>query len=83
VFVTFRIGENPLRGNEVEEVIPNAPGLGLELNDGLVKEHLRFPGYFEPTPEYDMPGTSNFQRRWAGPWPHYDEEGKWCNCVTR
>lgn len=16
------------------------------------------------------------------PWPHYDEEGKWCNCVT-
>jgi hypothetical protein len=47
-----------------------------------VKEHLRFPGYFEPTPEYDMPGTSNWQRRWSGPWPHYDDEGKWCNCIT-
>jgi L-alanine-DL-glutamate epimerase-like enolase superfamily enzyme len=63
--------------------VPDTPGLGLELNDDVVKEHLRFPGYFEPTPEYDMPGTSNFQRKWSGPWPHYDEEGKWCNCVTR
>ena len=20
--------------------------------------------------------------RTGGPWPHFDEEGKWCNCVT-
>jgi hypothetical protein len=20
--------------------------------------------------------------RLGGPWPHFDEEGKWCNCVT-
>ena len=62
--------------------VPDSPGLGLELNDDVVKEHLRFPGYFDPTPEWDMPGTSNWQRRWSGPWPHYDDEGKWCNCIT-
>ncbi len=62
--------------------VPAGPGLGVELNDDVVKEHLRFPQYFEPTPQFDFPVTSGFQRRWSGPWPHYDEEGKWCNCVT-
>jgi L-alanine-DL-glutamate epimerase-like enolase superfamily enzyme len=62
--------------------VPTTPGLGLELNDDVVKEHLRFKGYFEPTPQYDFPGTSGWQRKWSGPWPHYDEEGKWCNCIT-
>jgi L-alanine-DL-glutamate epimerase-like enolase superfamily enzyme len=62
--------------------VPKGPGLGLELNEAVVREHLRFPGYFEPTPEYDFPGTSGWQRRWSGPWPHYDEEGKWCDCIT-
>jgi L-alanine-DL-glutamate epimerase-like enolase superfamily enzyme len=60
--------------------VPERPGLGLELNDGLVKEHLRRPGYFEPTPMFDDPIVSGF--RTGGPWPHYDEEGKWCTCVS-
>jgi len=33
--------------------VPNKPGLGLELNDEVVKQHLLEPGYFEPTPEWD------------------------------
>jgi L-alanine-DL-glutamate epimerase-like enolase superfamily enzyme len=33
----------------------DAPGLGIELNDDVVKEHLRKDsnGYFEPTPEWN------------------------------
>jgi L-alanine-DL-glutamate epimerase-like enolase superfamily enzyme len=60
--------------------VPEKPGLGLELNDDVVKAHLRRPGYFEPTPMFDDPIVSGF--RTGGPWPHYDETGKWCNCVT-
>ena len=56
------------------------PGLGLELNDDVVKAHLRRPGYFEPTPMFDDFIVSGF--RTGGPWPHYDETGKWCNCVS-
>lgn len=33
--------------------VPNKPGLGLELNDEVVKQHLLEPGYFEPTPQWD------------------------------
>jgi L-alanine-DL-glutamate epimerase-like enolase superfamily enzyme len=33
--------------------VPEKPGLGLELNEEVVKQHLRVPGYFEPTPQYD------------------------------
>jgi hypothetical protein len=60
--------------------VPDTPGLGVELNDEVVREHLRYPGYFEPTPMYDDVIVSDFQR--VGPWPHYDEDGNWCNCVT-
>ncbi len=60
--------------------VPETPGLGLELNDDVVKEHLRRPGYFEPTPLFDDVIVSGF--RLGGAWPHYDETGKWCNCVT-
>jgi L-alanine-DL-glutamate epimerase-like enolase superfamily enzyme len=60
--------------------VPDTPGLGVELNEAVVKEHLRYPGYFEPTPMYDDFIVSGFRR--VGPWPHYDENGKWCNCVT-
>ena len=62
------------------KVPDDRPGLGLELNDDVVKEHLRHPGYFEPTPMFDEAIVSGF--RTGGPWPHYDETGKWCNCVT-
>jgi L-alanine-DL-glutamate epimerase-like enolase superfamily enzyme len=62
--------------------VPNTPGLGVELNEEVVKEHLRFPGYFEPTTMYDhyANGACGFRR--GGPWPHFDEEGNWCNCET-
>jgi L-alanine-DL-glutamate epimerase-like enolase superfamily enzyme len=60
--------------------VPEKPGLGLELNDAVVKEHLRRPGYFEPTPMFDDVILSGF--RTGGPWPHFDETGKWCNCVS-
>jgi L-alanine-DL-glutamate epimerase-like enolase superfamily enzyme len=60
--------------------VPDTPGLGVELNDEVVKEHLRYPGYFEPTPMYDDFIVSGFRR--VGPWPHYDENGNWCNCIT-
>ena len=60
--------------------VPDRPGLGLELNDDVVKQHLRKPGYFEPTPMYDERIVSDFHL--GGAWPHYDEEGKWCNCTS-
>ena len=60
--------------------VPETPGLGLELNDDVVKEHLRRPGYFEPTAMFDDMLVSGFAP--GGAWPHYDENGKWCNCVS-
>ena len=60
--------------------VPENPGLGIELNDDVVKAHLRRPGYFEPTPMFDDKIVSGFMT--GGAWPHYDETGKWCNCVT-
>jgi L-alanine-DL-glutamate epimerase-like enolase superfamily enzyme len=41
--------------------VPEKPGLGIELNDDVVKKYLREPkylhkaGYFDPTPEFDQP----------------------------
>ncbi|MPZ17675.1 MAG: mandelate racemase/muconate lactonizing enzyme family protein [Luteitalea sp.] len=66
--------------NAGHTAVPDKPGLGVELNDEALKEHLRIPGYFEPTPMYDEMIVSGFNP--GGPWPHYDEEGNWCNCVT-
>jgi L-alanine-DL-glutamate epimerase-like enolase superfamily enzyme len=35
-------------------VVPDAPGLGVELNEEVVKQHLRpKSGFFLPTPEWD------------------------------
>jgi len=35
-------------------VVPDSPGLGVELNEEIVKQHLRpKSGYFDPTPEWD------------------------------
>jgi L-alanine-DL-glutamate epimerase-like enolase superfamily enzyme len=35
-------------------VVPDSPGLGVELNDEVAKQHLRpKSGYFLPTPEWD------------------------------
>ena len=60
--------------------VPDTPGLGVELNADVVKEHLRYPGYFEPTPMYDDFIVSGFRR--VGPWPHYDEDGNYVNAIT-
>ena len=39
--------------------VPNAPGLGVELNEEVVKQHLRpRPGFFAPTPEWDGSGAT-------------------------
>ena len=60
--------------------VPDTPGLGVELNEAVVKEHLRYPGYFEPTPMFDDFVISGFRR--VGPWPHYDENGNYVNKMT-
>jgi L-alanine-DL-glutamate epimerase-like enolase superfamily enzyme len=54
--------------------VPNSPGLGIELNEEVCKQHLRIPGYFEPTPQYDKYILDDFRR--GGPYPHLDGEGK-------
>ncbi|MDZ4801034.1 MAG: mandelate racemase/muconate lactonizing enzyme family protein [Bryobacteraceae bacterium] len=54
--------------------VPDAPGLGIELNEPVVREHIRKGGYFEPTPQYDDYILDRFRRN--GPYPHLDENGK-------
>ncbi len=54
--------------------VPDAPGLGLELNEPAVKEHLNTPGsWFESiTPASAAPR--------GGPrvgWPHFNRDDKW------
>ncbi len=53
--------------------VPDAPGLGVELNEGVIKEHIRKGGYFLPTPQYDDPILDRFRQ--GGPYPHLDENG--------
>lgn len=43
--------------------VPNAPGLGITLNDDVVKQHLLEPGYFEPTPEWNKERAND--RLWS------------------
>ncbi len=43
--------------------VPQAPGLGVTLNDEVVKKHLREPGYFEPTPQWDK--ERSWDRLWS------------------
>ncbi len=43
--------------------VPDAPGLGITLNDEVVQQHLAEPGYFEPTPEWDTERSSD--RLWS------------------
>jgi L-alanine-DL-glutamate epimerase-like enolase superfamily enzyme len=43
--------------------VPNKPGLGITLNDEVMKKHLIDPGYFEPTPEWDKEHSHN--RLWS------------------
>jgi L-alanine-DL-glutamate epimerase-like enolase superfamily enzyme len=53
--------------------VPDTPGLGVELNEPVIKEHIRKGGYFAPTPQYDDYILDHF--RIGGPYPHLDEHG--------
>jgi L-alanine-DL-glutamate epimerase-like enolase superfamily enzyme len=71
--------------------VPEKPGLGVELNDEVVKKYLREPkylykpGFFEPTPEFDKPLLwqeaidKKIIGRWAdmGPWWHINDKGEY------
>ncbi|MFZ0216969.1 MAG: mandelate racemase/muconate lactonizing enzyme family protein [Candidatus Dormiibacterota bacterium] len=35
--------------------VPEKPGLGVDLNLDAIQEQLRYPGLFDPTPEWDTP----------------------------
>lgn len=43
--------------------VPENPGLGITLNEEVVKQHLLEPGYFEPTPEWDK--ERSHDRLWS------------------
>ena len=43
--------------------VPDKPGLGVTLNEDLVKQHLLEPGYFEPTPQWNTDRSSD--RQWS------------------
>jgi L-alanine-DL-glutamate epimerase-like enolase superfamily enzyme len=43
--------------------VPDKPGLGVTLNDAVMKQHLLEPGYFEPTPQWDKDRTND--RLWS------------------
>jgi L-alanine-DL-glutamate epimerase-like enolase superfamily enzyme len=43
--------------------VPDKPGLGVTLNDEVVKQHLAEPGYFEPTPQWNVDRTND--RLWS------------------
>jgi L-alanine-DL-glutamate epimerase-like enolase superfamily enzyme len=43
--------------------VPEKPGLGVTLNEEVVKQHLLEPGYFEPTPEWNK--ERSHDRLWS------------------
>jgi L-alanine-DL-glutamate epimerase-like enolase superfamily enzyme len=43
--------------------VPDRPGLGVTLNDEVVRQHLLEPGYFEPTPQWDKDRSND--RLWS------------------
>ena len=43
--------------------VPNKPGLGITLNEAVVKQHLLEPGYFEPTPQWNTDRSND--RLWS------------------
>lgn len=42
-------------------LLPQGPGLGIELNEEVVRQHIHpeHPGYFEPTPQWDSEVASD------------------------
>jgi L-alanine-DL-glutamate epimerase-like enolase superfamily enzyme len=43
--------------------VPDGPGLGITLNEDVLREHLAEPGLFEPTPEWDR--ERSVDRLWS------------------
>ena len=43
--------------------VPDKPGLGVTLNEAAVKQHLLEPGFFEPTPQWNVDRTND--RLWS------------------
>jgi L-alanine-DL-glutamate epimerase-like enolase superfamily enzyme len=43
--------------------VPDKPGLGVTLNEAVVKQHLLEPGYFEPTPQWNTDRSND--RLWS------------------
>ncbi|HXE79634.1 MAG TPA: mandelate racemase/muconate lactonizing enzyme family protein [Vicinamibacterales bacterium] len=44
--------------------VPDSPGLGIELNEAVIREHLRpGSGYFDPTPQWD--NERSHDRLWS------------------
>ena len=58
-------GSQPMVTNGYANVPLDAPGLGIELNDEVMKQHLHpsAKGYFEPTPEWDQ--RNSHDRLWS------------------
>jgi L-alanine-DL-glutamate epimerase-like enolase superfamily enzyme len=55
-------GEKPLFSKGFANV-PSRPGLGVTLNDDVVKQHLAEPGFFEPTPQWNTDRVND--RLWS------------------
>ncbi|MDQ3685271.1 MAG: mandelate racemase/muconate lactonizing enzyme family protein [Acidobacteriota bacterium] len=57
-------GDKPL-ANQGFAVVPDKPGLGIELNEEVARQHLhpQHPGFFEPTPEWDKERVND--RLWS------------------
>jgi L-alanine-DL-glutamate epimerase-like enolase superfamily enzyme len=44
--------------------VPDGPGLGITLNEEAIKKQMREPGYFDPTPQWDIKERVN-DRLWS------------------
>ena len=42
-------------------MVPEKPGLGIDLNYEVIEANLRFPGLFEPTDEWNAPKLAFWQ----------------------
>ncbi len=58
-------GSQPMVTNGFANVPLDAPGLGIELQEEVMKEHMfpGAPGFFEPTPEWDE--KRSWDRTWS------------------
>jgi L-alanine-DL-glutamate epimerase-like enolase superfamily enzyme len=57
--------QNPIIGTDGHIKVPDAPGLGIDLVEDVVRAHLdpTLPGYFEPTPQWNEPRCND--RLWS------------------